>query len=79
MFIVSRKYTIGTHPWCSSQVESILKKFDIQVEKVKSYTTTLLGHEIVKLYYECLSDEETMDNLIAYFQTNFDGYADITF
>ena len=79
MFVVNRRYTIGTFERYYSEVESILNTFRVTTIKHSSYETMLLGKNMRNVYFECVSEEEVMDRLIEYFQTKFDGYASITF
>lgn len=79
MLIISRKYEIGVSLPRASEVETKIKNFGISIIKTDYYTTSIFKKEVTKVYFKCISDEETMDKLIEDLQLNFTGVATITF
>lgn len=79
MLEIMRKYTIGVFPRWVSDIEDKLKELNVSIQKTDYYRTTILGKEIGKVYFDCMSDEDTMDNLIKYLQLSFEGRASIIY
>lgn len=79
MLTIMRKYTIGVHPNYSEEIENKLKDLNISITKTNYNGWKFHGVELIKKYYDCMSDEEEMDILIEYLQLEFKGTASIIY
>lgn len=70
---------MGVHPNNSEEIENKLKDLNISITEI-NYRGRMFGDvELVKKYYDCVSTEEEMDNLIEYLQLKFKGIAGIIY
>lgn len=79
MLTIMRKYTIGVFERDVSDIKSKIEEFNISIQRIGHHGTTIKGREIIKIYFDCMSDEEEMDKLIEYLQLSFKGFASIIF
>lgn len=73
MIIITRKYEIGCSYKNKEFVEKKLNDFGISVHRIIRSSEEFLGQEICRVYFQCTSSEEAMDDLVEYFQLKYRG------
>lgn len=79
MLCINRKYTVSVGLPLENELVAKLNEFGISITNKRYYGTTFHGHDIMKVYFECMSNEDEMDALIEYLQLSFKGMASIIF
>lgn len=79
MLIITRKYTIGVNLKFSEDFEAKVRELRILVMRTNTMSTTVHDTKMSKRYYECMSTEEKMNELIGYLKSEFKGSATIIY
>ena len=79
MLTIMRKYTIGVYERDASDIKSKIEEFNVSIQRIDHHGMNIKGREIIKIYFDCMSNEEEMDKLIEYLQLSFKGFASIIF